>query len=78
MQKRKPIQQYDSVYYKYTPENVEAHKMNPTWYPKINTEGVCTGRHGDEYIAVHWVGFENDWLIEENRVRVKRKIDGAY
>jgi hypothetical protein len=72
MPKRKPIEQYDTVFYKYSPENVIAHKDNPKYYPKVNTEGLCTGRQGSA-LRVHWVGFDTDWLIEEDRVRVKRK-----
>jgi hypothetical protein len=72
MNQRKQIEQYDPVVYKYSKENVEAHKRNPEWYPKVNTEGMCIERVGSA-LRVQWEGFKDSWLIEEDRVGVKRK-----
>ena len=73
MPKRKPIDQYETVYYKYTKDNVEAHRRNPEWYPQVNTEGMCLGRHSATILKVKWDKFDEPKLIEEHRVGVRRK-----
>jgi hypothetical protein len=73
MPKRKPVQKYDTVYYKYSAQNVAAHKVNPEWYPKVNSEGMCLERVADNVLRVKWNGIDEPRLIEEDRVGVRRK-----
>lgn len=73
MKKRKPIDKFDTVIYKCSKENRQAHIDSPTYFPKINTEGVCTGRLDESTIIVQWAGYERDWAIEEDRVLIRRK-----
>lgn len=71
------IDKYSIVFFKNSPENVKAHKEHPDWFPKVNTMGMCTGRKSQDIISVRWEGFQKDWLIEENRVSLKRKSSKA-
>jgi hypothetical protein len=72
MRQRKPIDQYDTVFFKYSKENVQSHKQHPEWFPKVGVEGMCI-MSDNGLLKVKWDQYDDSYYIEAKRVGVKRR-----
>lgn len=75
MRKHKPIEEGMFIYFKYSKENVEAHKRDPFWFPKIGTMGMVKGVEGEDILLIQWklnsTSLDDIWRIEKYRVQRK-------
>jgi hypothetical protein len=72
MKIRKPIEQFDTVVFKYSKENVASHKRCPEYFPKVGTEGICV-ESINKTLKVKWDKFDDAKYVEEDSVLVRRK-----